>query len=160
MNQRQHDETVYSVAAETLESLALMFLVPEDEAATPLPLCNRRVAVTFKGPFDGLLVLAASDGVLLDLAANMLGLESGCKPTLEQQEDALKELVNVACGNLLPAIAGKEPVFHINAPEMLVAWASSQTAESLLPAGEARLLTDAGILELSLFVGQPSPVSA
>jgi CheY-specific phosphatase CheX len=160
MNKHQHDEAVYRVAADTLESLALMFLVPEDEAARPLPSCNRRVAVTFTGPFDGELTLAASDGLLPELAANMLGLENGCNPTLEQQEDALRELVNVVCGNLLPAIAGKEPVFHISAPVVLAAKPSPEAAGLLLPAGEARLLTDAGVLELSFFVGRPSPVWA
>jgi CheY-specific phosphatase CheX len=160
MNTHQYDEAVYRVAADTLESLALMFLLPEDEAPQPCPLCNKRVAVSFTGPFDGMLILAVSEGVLSELAANMLGLENGYSPTLEQQEDALKELVNVICGNLLPAIAGKEPVFHIGAPEALTAESSPQAVGPLLPAGEARLLADAGVLELSLLVGRPSPVSA
>lgn len=157
MNERQHDQTLYTVATYVLESLALMFLVPEDEAS-PLPCCNRRVVVAFTGPFDGSLVLAASDDMLLELAANMLGLESGRVVTMDQQEDALKELVNVVCGNLLPAIAGKEPVFQIGAPEVRGAEQSPHRAGNTFSAGQAHLLTDAGSIELELFVSQPSAV--
>jgi len=159
MNKNKHDEIVYQVAADTLESLALMFLVPEDESPQPRPPCDRRVAVSFTGPFDGMLILAASGGVLPELATNMLGLENGHLPTLGQQEDALKELVNVICGNLLPAIAGKEPVFHIGAPSVLKTESSPQTFEPLPSAGEARLITDAGIMELSLMIGRPSLIA-
>lgn len=159
MDKNQHDETVYRVAADTLESLALMFLVPEDESPQPRPRCNTYVAASFTGPFDGVLTLAVSDSILPELAANMLGLEDGHGATPEQQEDALKELANVVCGNLLPAIAGKEPVFHIGAPEVLAAQSYQGAIGSLLPAGEACLLADAGILELTFLVRQPSAVS-
>ena len=158
MNKHLHDETVYRVATDTLESLALMFLVPEEEAANPLPPCSRRVAVKFTGPFEGMLILAASESVLPALAANMLGLENDSLPTTDQQEDALKELVNVVCGNLLPAIAGKEPIFHIDAPQVLVVEQAHSTG-NLLQAGQARLLADSGVLELSFFVDQFSPAS-
>lgn len=160
MNRNQHDETVYQVAADTLESLALMFLVPQEEAPQPGPSCDKRVAVTFRGPFGGALVLAVSEGVLPELAANMLGLSDISDATAAQQEDALKELVNVICGNLLPAVAGTQPVFHISAPEVLKAGQWPQSAGQLSPAGEARLLADAGTLQLQFFVDQASEVLA
>ena len=158
MNEHQHDETRYRVAAETLESLALMFLVPEDEAANPLPCCARRVAVIFTGPFDGALILSASDGVLPELAANMLGLENCCAPTSEQQEDALKELANVICGNLLPVLAGEEAVFDVHAAELLVGGTVPATLGDRPPLAAARLHLDGGWADLALFA--PEAVAA
>lgn len=156
MNQPPHNEIVYQVAAETLESLAMMFLVPEDEAATP-PACSRRVRVAYSGPWEGSLVVAASDNLLAELATNMLGLEAGMVAAPAQQIDALKELANVICGNLLPAIAGGEPVFHICGPEMLAPGPGPVAPDQLL-AGTARLLTDAGVLEVEFFAGQTAAV--
>ena len=36
-----------------------------------------------------------------------------------QQHDAFKEILNVICGNMLPAIAGKREVFAIGVPDIL-----------------------------------------
>lgn len=159
MNTHQHDETLYRVTAEILESLALMFLVPEDEAPHPTPQCNRCVTVSFTGPFDGMLAMAVSDGILTELAANMLGLESGRCADNRQQEDALRELANVICGNLLPVIGGSELLFNINIPEVLAETRLPEPTECLSLTGEARLFADAGILELKFFVDQTVVVS-
>ena len=52
--------------------------------------------------------------MLPGLAANMLGVDEA--PGSAEQADALGELANVLCGNLLPAIAGEQHVFILEAP--------------------------------------------
>jgi len=98
----------------TFEELALLFpeheLSPE-QAAAPLDVA---VSVEFRGPLRGRLVLRASSVILPSIAANMLGEGASREPPL--QRDALGEIANVICGNLLPAIAGGEAVFHLSAP--------------------------------------------
>ena len=37
----------------------------------------------------------------------------------EQKLDALKETINIVCGNVLPAIGGKEAVFDIAPPQII-----------------------------------------
>ncbi len=100
----------------TFEELALLFpeheLSPE-QAAAPLDMA---VSVEFRGPLLGRLVLRASSNVLSSIAANMLGEDASRERPL--QRDALGELANVICGNLLPAIAGVEAVFHLSAPRV------------------------------------------
>ena len=157
MNTHEYDETLYQVAAETLESLALMFLVSEEESPQADAACPKRAAVTFTGPFSGMLVLGASDGVLSELAGNMLGLPDMQVATPAQQEDGLKELTNVVCGNLLPAVAGDQPIFHISAPHVVER--QGQVSSDHLLAGAARLHAEAGTIELEFFVDERSPAT-
>ena len=72
----------------------------------------------FVGPYFGALRLRMDEEMVCSLAANMLGLDDEI-PSLVQQLDAFKELVNVVCGNVLPKIAGLEPVFDVHAPMLL-----------------------------------------
>ena len=63
--------------------------------------------------------MVISSAAMPELAANMLGLDDDESPSEEQQKDALRESLNVICGNLLPRVGGKEAVFDIQAPEIL-----------------------------------------
>jgi hypothetical protein len=153
MNNRLLDGTLYEVGAETLGTLAMMMLAPETDfpAAAVGPL--RSVSVSFAGPFGGELIVSASATLLPHLAANMLALEDPSTVTLDQQEDALKELANVICGNVLPAIAGKEPVFRVDVPRLLT---NSEAAAYRPSSVRASLFLDAGHIELALCVHEPT----
>ncbi len=76
-------------------------------------------SVSFAGPFSGNLIMVVSGQILPELTGNMLGVDDNAETTLEQRHDALKELINVICGNLLPTIAGKHSIFNVNAPVIL-----------------------------------------
>ena len=88
-------------------------LATEQRAAT----WDSAVEISFRGPIQGSLVLAAAGRILPLLVANMLG-ESG-EMTRELQRDALGELANVICGILLPKLAGDREVFDLQAPRLL-----------------------------------------
>jgi hypothetical protein len=60
-------------------------------------------------------VLTVDEAMMPALAANMLGVDEPPPPPADQR-DALGELANVLCGNLLPEIAGTEHVFLLAAP--------------------------------------------
>jgi hypothetical protein len=49
------------------------------------------------------------------LATNVLGMEAE-ELSPEHARDALKELVNVTCGELLVALSGKKTVFNLSVP--------------------------------------------
>jgi CheY-specific phosphatase CheX len=74
------------------------------------------VSIDFFGPIHGALVLQLNGEILPDLAANMLGEDE--PPPLIHQHDALKELANVICGNLMPLISGSEAEFDLGAPQI------------------------------------------
>ncbi|MDL1962765.1 MAG: chemotaxis protein CheX, partial [Deltaproteobacteria bacterium] len=114
----QLKEILSRVAGETLEKLAFMFSFPEDERGRMILDSAVAAFISFSGPFSGTLVMTVSNQLLPELAANMLGVDDE-ETTLEQQHDALKETINIICGNLLPVIAGEEVVFNIDAPMII-----------------------------------------
>ena len=97
----------------------MVFLFPEDRDDPPPPPETFLTAVVgFSGPFRGEIRLSVGPDMPALVAANMLGLEDGCVPTSEQEHDALGELVNVICGNLLPAITSPLEVFNVHEPRV------------------------------------------
>lgn len=116
----EHNNEILSrVASETLEQLTFLFSFPADEKIKT-ELDSVAVArVMFTGPFSGALVITVSAQVLSELTANMLGVDCEEVTTSHQKDDALKESINVICGNLLPAIAGRQAIFDIGSPEII-----------------------------------------
>ena len=114
----QLKEILSRVVRETLEQLAFMFSLPEDERGCMIPDSAVAATISFSGSFSGRLVMTVSNQLLPELAANMLGVDEE-ETALNQQHDALKETINIICGNLLPAIAGNEVVFDIDAPVII-----------------------------------------
>ena len=78
---------------------------------------------------------------------------SPCPP--EQQQDALKELTNVICGNLLPELNGTEPVYFISAPQIVPVETMEQDRPGATASGTAHLYADAGAIDVRLCVNEP-----
>lgn len=72
--------------------------------------------VRFRGPRSGVMEVVAAGPYLAELASNMLGDESA--PSPEMVLDALGEISNVICGNVLPSLGGQEAVFDLSAPDV------------------------------------------
>lgn len=155
----QINKTLYQVAEEILERLAFILSFPEEGMEEIDYKTSVTARVSFSGPFSGNLVMAISSQILPELAGNMLGLDDASETTKDQQIDAFKELMNVVCGNLLPAIGGKESVFNVDTP-MVVAESEPYPMEDVKAAGSARLTLEEGQCDLTLFVDGPIPVDA
>jgi hypothetical protein len=148
------EQTLCYVAEEQFESLAFLFPLPADpEVPAPAVAEWTTVSVDFTGPFGGQLYLAVPSEMLAVLGSNMLGMDEPAA-TAGRQIDALKELINVVCGNLLPAIAGDEAAFDVKAPRLLGAAAAPQFPGAV-PAAATRVLLDAGPAELWLSLDRP-----
>ncbi len=155
-----YNEILQRVAGQTFESLAFMLVMPEPEQAPP-PSPMVTVTVVFSGKFSGRLGLSVSEGMIEELAGNMLGIGfDSAGPTLEQQYDALKELSNVICGNFLPEIAGTEEVFNVDAPEVLVQDALQAEDDGFTPVAQAQLYLDSGEAALTLHSNQETFANA
>ena len=109
----EHAATLSDVTAQTLETLCFFYPDPEiSERQEKAPL-DGAMSVRFEGPFNGRVVVRLSGGLLPLLASNMLGDVDG---DLHMQRDALAEVANVICGNLMPLIGGSERAFVLRSP--------------------------------------------
>lgn len=107
--------------------------------------------VDFSGPACGRLTIHVYGDVLDILTRNMLpDLE---KPSRSMQVDTLKEIANVICGNLLPAIAGRDAVFELEPPEEDDS--PEPSSETSAAAVRVTVGLEAGRAELSLRLDQP-----
>ena len=139
-------QTLEHVAQQVLEMMAFAMVMPAEES---LPEADWVVGSTvrFRGPCSGALTVLMPGDALGELAQNMVGEEGGGL-TEQQQHDALGELTNVMCGNLLAEIAGPEPVFDLDAPE--VAGVEPSQDEPADCCASVRLTMDDSWVELRL----------
>ena len=162
MNQHQQNptlifnETLEDIAEQTFGELAFMLTMPQDEGDPACqPVWGYGASVDFTGPFDGKLFVSITAEMMEPLAANMLGLEPGEEPPEGVKiEDALKELLNVICGNLLPVIADDKVIFNIASPEILADPNPPGTIPKNLCVGESLLPLDSGVACIKLFVDE------
>jgi len=136
---------LYKAATLTFEELGFLLPTPEIDEQQLNAQVEAAVSVDFDGPFAGKLLVRLCGGLLPIIAANMLGEEDA--PSKSLQYDALGEIANVICGNMLPGIAGSEDVFHVSAPKL---------AEStdLPPVAEVQVGLGLGRADLLLFVSR------
>lgn len=107
------------VFTDILEQMAFMFgdkASPDDFRETAEPMLQAQM--TYRGNLCGSLSLAVPEAMCPELAANLLGTEPEEAGERHIYIDALKELLNVTCGNVLTAMAGEEPVFDLTVPEV------------------------------------------
>lgn len=106
------------VVRDSMEKLAFVFFA-SDVFREPISFQNVVAAeVSFTGVFSGRLAMVITEPALCELAANMLGID-GEDVERNHLYDALKETVNIICGNWLPIEGGDEAVFHIGTPRVL-----------------------------------------
>ena len=122
-----HEQAVDQVCCETLEKVCFLFAEPvERDGLANEPEEAGQADIAFTGAFGGALTMAAPHALCSEIAANMLGVEPDEVESRDQCADALKEALNIICGQLLTAIAGEEPVFELSVPEThcmdLAAW--------------------------------------
>ncbi|MEN6624722.1 MAG: chemotaxis protein CheX [Candidatus Sumerlaeia bacterium] len=132
-----HDEALSATFCRVIEQLAFMFAEPAEKEAIPTPdgECVS-VAMRFEGALAGGLRLAVPAAMCGELAGNMLGMDPDDEQAIAKGLDALKELLNVICGNILTDIAGEEAVFSLSIPtsQALTAaeWAAFQAEPATL----------------------------
>lgn len=136
-------------AVMTFEELGFMLPTPELDESQQRATAQAAVGVQFRGLFAGELVVLVCGDWLPLLAANMLGEDE--PPSLLQQFDALGEIANIICGNVLPQIAGPQVIFNLSAP-CPVEIPQMAAIDPECPAAKARLGLETGRAEVLLYL--------
>jgi CheY-specific phosphatase CheX len=113
MFQNLNDELLQA-SVQVLEELC--FVCPDPAPAkTEAEESATRVTIDFRGPSPGRFELRLLEVPIGELAAAMLGEEDG-ELTDAEKRDAVGEVANVICGNLLPRLAGTDAVYDLGPP--------------------------------------------
>lgn len=106
---------VTEAMTQALEKMAFMMIMPFDEEPE-VPHVVIMSEINFSGPISGTLRAAAGIEFAQVLAEN---ISSQAELTEEECIDAMKELVNVTCGLVLPMIAASgADVFDLTVPHL------------------------------------------
>lgn len=114
------EQVVESVSATFLgivEQLTFMFGEPAAKSTVLAADDDYVVAhLDFTGDVKGWLSLAVPTGCVAEIAANILGLEVDELDPSSLAPDSLGEVLNVICGHVIMAIAGKNADFRLGGP--------------------------------------------
>jgi hypothetical protein len=152
------EKILYRKAALIFEELG--FLMPRSDTGEVSKNGNTSAMVFFRGPFSGYLLVSLGTKVLARLSGNMLGND---EPSSEaMQQDSLKEISNVICGNALPAIYGFESIFNLDAPVICEENVSINSKLQFAQTAQTHIAFDCGAAEIALFVekGMPADLPA
>jgi len=124
-----HENLLRDTFSNVIEKLAFMF-VEEVEEKKPIKTDSKflKARMTFDGAMAGVFTIVVSEKMCSEIAVNILGLDSDDRIGKEQMSDALKEVLNVVCGNFITALAGDRPVFELSLPVVSEINASSKKA--------------------------------
>lgn len=131
------------------EDLAMILANEPDPVSPPEEGFAYAVRVAFSGSHSGYVELRATRAATVATAGNMLAED---EPSEELLGDALGEIANVLCGNLLTGLDGRETVFRLEPPARISPqWPATDDARSALQLesgqAEARLVVTDGSAE-------------
>lgn len=132
------DESIVAIAKESairiLERAA--FLFSEDIPENQIPLADtfwrqKGYALDYSGPLKGELRIWLPESLSRVIVSNMLGLDEESEMAQKEEDDAVKEVLNIILGIFLTEAFGTEAVFHLGIPQMLEPdeWNESAQAE-------------------------------
>lgn len=117
MNNNTKD-VVWKVVKDVLERFAFMFADdPNSGEDTDWTDEYLHAVISFNGASRGRLSMAAPISLCTELAANVLGINPE-ENADEMASDALRELINIVCGELVVALFGNEMIFDLTVPTL------------------------------------------
>jgi len=127
------------------------FMLPAESAAERASDSRVVLEVDFDGERRGVLRLSLPDDMIEPIALAMLG-EEGPLP-LQEQYDAVCELANIVCGNVLPLVVGERAVCELMSPRVI---ATKGDEDARAFDAEIDVPLDEGVVRASLAVDAPT----
>mgnify|MGYP000323609090 CR=1 FL=1 len=118
MDSTETKQIILEALSEILEQFAFVFveeeLGPVDPPKKGAPLLAE---ISFSSQrLSGKLVLAASRPLCSEVAQNVLGEDDQGSLPKNASQNALQEVVNIACGNILARLYGTKEMFELSVP--------------------------------------------
>jgi CheY-specific phosphatase CheX len=136
-------------AIRTFENICFMFVEPDLEDTQKNMALEAAAEVKFQGIYSGKLIIESRGGLSLAIAVNML---SNNHPSSQQKKDALGEIANIICGNIVPALGRrKEMGYKIESPTFFKK-SELLKEEKKKPLAEVTLNFNEGRADIKFFV--------
>lgn len=126
-NQVMESATLEDLAVSILGDLAFMIVDPAHDLAPDSGESVLSMSVEYRGPLLGSLRGWCSQAFARELMSLMTGADVSDGADASEVSDALGELMNVLCGNLVTTLYGKDQVFTLGIPQ--------QDADAVVPPG-------------------------
>jgi hypothetical protein len=126
-----------------LERTAMVLAEPapgHDDSPAP----TRFARIHYRGPSQGTILLAGTDGFCRELAASLLGVEPDEINLDREGLDALKEMANIVGGSVILALSAGQCAFTLGLPETMPAPESLPNA----PGADCTIVTECGALRV------------
>jgi len=140
-------KVLYEAAINTFEDICFMYAVPELKDSQNDLALEAAAEVKYQGDYTGRLLIETRGGLFSAIAANML---SSGNPTPRQKKDALGEIANIICGNILPSLGGRG--YETGTPQFLSKDKLLKEKGQDKPLAEITLNFNEGRADVKLFV--------
>lgn len=116
--QEQKAATLATIFSDVLADLAFMFT--DDECAdAAMEEHWLETKIGYRGPVCGDLSFRCTRAFSQLLATNLLGADADGDGNFAEADDAVKEFMNIICGQLVTALHGTEKVFDLTIPKIV-----------------------------------------
>jgi CheY-specific phosphatase CheX len=146
---KQIENVLKESTIRTFEDICFIYQVPELKDAQKNLALEAAAEVNYRGDFTGKLLIETRGGLFMAIAANML---SNDVPNTQQKKDALGEIANIICGNVVPSLGRGGREYKIESPRPLKKDDLLKEKKQGKPLAEITLNFNQGRADIKLFV--------
>ena len=146
---KQIENVLKEATIRTFEDICFIYQVPELKDAQKNLALEAAAEVKYRGDFTGKLLIETRGGLFMSIAANML---SNDVPSTQQKKDALGEIANIICGNIVPSLGRGGREYKIESPISLKKDDLLKEKKQGKPLVEITLNFNQGRADIKLFV--------
>jgi CheY-specific phosphatase CheX len=148
------ERRLLEASTKAFEDTCFMYVMDELEDIQTHLHVEAGAEVKYRGSFSGRLTIETSGGLYETIAINMLGRQD---ITPQQKQDALGEMANIICGNIIPALGSERGEYGIETPHALEIPASQSGALGD-PVAKVTLNLNSGKADIKFYVNGYYPV--
>jgi len=110
------EKVLEEASVSTFEDTCFMYQVPELNDVQKNLTLEAAAEVKYRGDYTGSLLIETRGGLFSAIAANILSIDS---PSCLQKKDALGEVANIICGNVVTSLGRSKQGYKIESPRSL-----------------------------------------
>jgi hypothetical protein len=145
----QIEKALKEATVRTFEDVCFMYQVPELKDDQKNLALEAAAEVKYRGDFTGKLLIETRGGLFSAIAANIL---SNDVPNSQLKKDALGEIANIICGNVVPSLGRSERDYKIESPRSLNKDDLLKEKKQRKPLSEITLNFNDGRADIKFFV--------